>query len=238
MMSNQFSRSELLLGTEALCKLKTSRVAIFGIGGVGGYAVEALVRTGIGEIDLIDNDTVSLTNINRQIIATHDTIGQFKVDVMAKRIAEINPDCVVHTHKVFYLSENDNEFDFSAFDYVVDAIDTVSGKIGLIMAAKQANVPIISAMGAGNKLNPAMFEVADIHKTSVCPLAHVMRKELKKRGVKDLKVVYSKEKPLTPIDGISDEVTSKRVTPGSVAFVPPVVGMIIAGEVIKDLCKI
>ena len=237
-MASSFDRTELLLGREALEKLKHSRVAVFGIGGVGGYVVEALVRTGIGEIDLIDNDTVSLTNINRQIIATYDTIGQFKVDVMAKRITSINPDCGIHTHKVFYLPENEQQFDFSVFDYVVDAIDTVSGKIGLIMAAKQANVPIISAMGAGNKLNPAAFEVSDIYKTSVCPLAHVMRKELKKRGVKDLKVVYSKEKPLTPIEGISDEVTSKRVTPGSVAFVPPVVGMIMASEVIKDLCKI
>ena len=233
-LSEQFSRTELILGAEAMQKLKNARVAIFGIGGVGGYAVEALARSGVGQLDLIDNDTVAVSNLNRQIIATHKTIGQYKVDVAAARIAEINPDCKVTVHKVFYLPETQNQFDFSQYDYVVDAIDTVSGKIGLVTAAAQANVPIISAMGAGNKLNPAAFEVDDIYHTSVCPLAHVMRKELKKRGIASLKVVYSREKPLKPQSAPSDTTTGK-ITPGSTAFVPPVVGFIIAGEVIKDI---
>ena len=238
-MLNQFSRSELVFGKSALKKLATSRVAVFGLGGVGSYVAEALARSGIGHLDLIDNDTICLTNLNRQLFATHKTIGQFKVDVAAERIADINPDCNVTTYKTFYLPENKNEFDFTQFDYVVDAIDTVAGKIGLIVEANNAGIPIISAMGAGNKVNPAAFEVADIYKTSVCPLAHVMRKELRKRGIKNLKVVYSKEPPLTPLKPTDDESekSSKRQTPGSTAFAPPVVGLIIAGEVVKDLIQ-
>lgn len=234
-MLDQFSRTRILLGSKAMGKLARSRVAVFGIGGVGGYAVEALARSGVGALDLIDSDKVALTNLNRQIIALHNTIGQYKVDVAAERIQAINPDCIVRTYKTFYLPENSAEFDFSAYDYIVDAIDTVAGKIGLIEAANTANTPIISAMGAGNKLDPTAFEVTDIYKTSVCPLAHVMRKELKKRGIKKLKVVYSKEKPLSPLTDEETEVTNKRVTPGSTSFVPSVVGLIIAGEVIKDL---
>ena len=212
-------------------KLAAARVAVFGVGGVGGHAVEALARSGIGALDLVDSDVVCLSNLNRQIIATHHTIGQYKVDAAAARIAEINPLCKVSVHKVFFVPETQDQFDFSQYDYVIDAIDTVSGKSALITAAQQADVPVISAMGAGNKVNPAAFEVADIYKTSVCPLAHVMRKELKKRGVKSLKVVYSREQPL-PMRSASDE---KRPTVGSTSFVPPVVGCIIAGEVIKDL---
>lgn len=236
-MLNQFSRTELLFGKVAIDKLKRSRVAVFGVGGVGGYVVEALARSGVGTIDLIDNDTVCLTNLNRQLFATHKTIDKYKVDVAAERVAELNPECKVNVYKTFYLPDSPNQFDFSQYDYVVDAIDTVAGKIGLVVVAEKAGVPIISAMGAGNKVNPAMFEVADIYKTSVCPLAHVMRKELRKRGIKKLKVVYSKEKALTPIveDGAEVEKTSKRSTPGSTAFVPPVVGLIMAGEVVKDL---
>ena len=214
-------------------KLRKARVAVFGVGGVGGYIVEALARSGIGALDLIDNDTVALSNINRQIIATHKTIGGYKVDVAKERVAEINPECEVRVYKTFYLPENSDEFDFSQYDYVADAIDTVAGKIALAEAADKAGVPIISAMGAGNKLNPTGFEVADIYKTSVCPLAKVMRKELKKRGVRGLKVVYSKEEPITPSK--TDEVTGKRQTAGSVAFVPSVVGLIMAGEIIKDI---
>lgn len=236
LMITQFSRMELILGAEALVKLKKSRVAVFGIGGVGGYTVEALARSGIGALDIIDNDVVALSNLNRQIIATHSTIGQYKVDVAMQRIADINPECKVTAHKTFFLPENSADFDFKQYDYVVDAIDTVAGKIGLITEADKAGVPIISAMGAGNKLDPTAFEVADIYKTSVCPLAHVMRKELKKRGIKQLKVVYSKEKPLTPLEN-SEEKSARRSTPGSVAFVPPVVGLIIAGEVVKDLIQ-
>ena len=231
--------------------LKSSRVAVFGIGGVGGYTVEALARSGVGTIDLIDDDQVCLTNINRQIIATTKTVGRDKVEVMRERILSINPHAVVHTHKCFFLPENKDEFDFSAYSYVVDAVDTVTAKIALVMACKEKNVPIISSMGAGNKLDPTAFEVADIYKTSVCPLAKVMRHELKKRGVKKLKVVYSKEKPLRPIEdmsiscrtncicppGAKHKCTERRDIPGSVAFVPPVVGLIIAGEVIKDLTK-
>lgn len=236
-MDSQFSREELILGEIAINKLRQSRVAVFGIGGVGGYAAEALARAGVGKLDIIDNDIVALSNLNRQIIATHKTIGQYKVEVMAERIKDINPECKVTTFKTFFLPERSADFDFTQYDYVIDAIDTVSGKIGLIMTANEFNVPIISAMGAGNKLDPTAFEVADIYKTSVCPLAHVMRKELKKRGVKALKVVYSKEPPLAPKENIMTENSSRRSTPGSVSFVPPVVGLIMAGEVIKDLIR-
>lgn len=248
---NQFSRTELLLGNEAMEKLKNSRVAVFGIGGVGGYIVEALVRSGIGEIDLIDDDKVCLTNINRQIIATRSTVGRYKVDVAAERIADINPDVKVHTYKTFYTPETAHEFDFSLYDYVADAIDTVTGKIELVMNADRCGTPIISSMGAGNKLDASAFEVADIYKTSVCPLARVMRYELKKRGIKHLKVVYSREKALTPIDdgasgcktncicppGTARKCTQRRQVPGSTAFVPSVVGLIMAGEIVKDLIK-
>jgi len=232
-MSNAFIRTEMLLGAEAMEKLYHARVAVFGIGGVGGYVVEALARAGIGALDLIDNDTVAESNINRQIIATHKTIGRYKVDVAKERVAEINPECRVSVYKTFYLPKNSNEFDFSQYDYVADAIDTVAGKIALAVAAEAAGVPIISAMGAGNKLNSTMFEIADIYKTSVCPLAKVMRKELKKRGVRGLKVVYSKEEPIRPSE--TDEKTGKRQTAGSVSFVPSVVGLIMAGEIIKNI---
>lgn len=220
-------------------KLKNSRVAVFGVGGVGGYAVEALARSGVGALDLIDDDKVSPTNINRQIIALHSTVGQYKVDVAAARVKDINPDCAVHTHKTFYTPETAAAFDFTQYDYVIDAIDTVTGKIGLVKQAQEANVPIISSMGAGNKLDPTRFEVTDIYKTSICPLARVMRRELKKRGVKKLKVVYSKEEALTPLpdDSAEDGAHQKRQTPGSTAFVPSVAGLILAGEVIKDLIK-
>ncbi len=251
-MLNQFSRTELLLGKEAMDKLAKSRVAVFGIGGVGGYTVEALVRSGIGAIDLIDDDKVCLTNINRQIYATRKTVGRYKVEVAAERIAEINPDTVVTTYKTFYMPETSAQFDFTQYDYIVDAIDTVKGKLELVENANKVNVPIISSMGAGNKLNAAGFEVADIYKTSVCPLARVMRTELKKRGIKRLKVVYSKEKPITPIEdmaisckahcicppGTARKCTQRRQVPGSTAFVPSVVGLIIAGEVVKDLTEI
>lgn len=233
-------------------KLAKSRVAVFGIGGVGGYTVEALVRSGIGAIDLIDDDKVCLTNINRQIYATRKTVGRYKVEVAAERIAEINPDTVVTTYKTFYMPETSAQFDFTQYDYIVDAIDTVKGKLELVENANKVNVPIISSMGAGNKLNAAGFEVADIYKTSVCPLARVMRTELKKRGIKRLKVVYSKEKPITPIEdmaisckahcicppGTARKCTQRRQVPGSTAFVPSVVGLIIAGEVVKDLTEI
>ena len=248
-MLNQFSRTELLLGKEAMEKLQNSRVAVFGIGGVGGYTVEALARSGIGKLDLIDDDKVCLTNINRQIIATHSTIGKYKVEVAEERIKDINPDCEVTAHRKFYTPETSAEFDFSQYDYVVDAIDTVSGKIELVMQAQNSQTPIICSMGAGNKMDPTAFEVTDIYKTSVCPLARVMRYELKKRGVKKLKVVYSKEKPLVPIvdtaiscrehclspPGTARNCTQRRAIPGSNAFVPSVVGLIIAGEVVKDL---
>ena len=250
-MLNRFSRTELLVGNEAMEKLKNSRVAVFGIGGVGGYTVEALVRSGIGTIDIIDDDKVCLTNINRQIIATTDTIGKFKVDVAEERIKSINPDCVVYKHQTFYSSETADEFDFSKYDYVVDAVDTVTAKIELVMKSQAMNVPIISSMGAGNKLDASAFKVADIYKTQMCPLAKVMRRELKKRHVKKLKVVYSEEKPTRPIEdmaiscrnhcicppGAEHKCTERRDIPGSVAFVPSVVGLIIAGEVVKDLCK-
>lgn len=234
-MQTQFARTELLLGKNAIEKLSDSRVAVFGIGGVGGYVVESLVRSGIGKIDLIDNDVVSITNINRQIIATHKTIGQYKVDVAKERILDINPDVIVNVYKMFYTPENANEFDFSKYDYVVDAIDTVSGKISLIEKAKENNIPIISSMGAGNKLDASKFEVADISKTSVCPLARVIRTELKKRNIKGVKVVYSKEPPIKPKFEIQNSDSPK--VPGSTAFVPAVAGLIMAGEVIKDLIK-
>lgn len=238
-MSNQFLRTEMLLGAAALEKLAAARVAVFGLGGVGGYAVEALARSGVGQLDLVDNDVISLTNLNRQILATHKTIGQYKTDAAAERVAAINPDCRVRTYNTFFLPKNVAEFDFTQYDYVVDAVDTVSAKIGLAMAADAAGVPIISAMGTGNKLNPAAFKVADIYKTAVCPLAHVMRKELRKRGIKHLKVVYSEEMPLKPAPNaeVAAESPNRRVTPGSTAFVPPVAGLIMAAEVVRDLIK-
>ena len=239
---NEFSRTELLIGQAALEKLQNSRVAIFGVGGVGGYVCEALVRSGVGHFDLIDNDTVSLTNINRQIIALHSTIGKLKVDVMKERMLDINPDVDVSVHPCFYLPETADQFDFSNYDYVVDAIDTVTGKIEIIVQADAHQVPVISSMGAGNKLNPAMMEVSDIYKTSVCPLARVMRRELKKRHIKHCKVVYSKEKAIQPSQASlekygadSEENFTKKSIPGSTAFVPSVAGLIIASEVIKDL---
>ena len=248
-MLNQFSRTQLLLGKEAMDKLKNSRVAVFGIGGVGGYVCEALVRSGVGHFDLIDDDKVCLTNLNRQIIATRKTVGQYKTDVMKERMLDINPDIEVNVHKCFFLPENAEEFPFAQYDYVVDAVDTVTAKIELVMKAKEMNVPIISSMGAGNKLDPSAFRVADIYKTKMCPLAKVMRRELKQRGVKKLKVVYSEEKPTRPLEdmaiscrnqcicppGAKHKCTERRGIPGSVAFVPSVVGLIIAGEVIKDL---
>lgn len=237
-MLNQFSRSELLIGSDGINKLKSSRVAVFGIGGVGGYAAEALVRNGIGELDIIDKDTVSLTNINRQIIATNDTIGEYKVDAAAKRFLSINPNLKLNTYKTFFTPETSDEFDFKNYDYVVDAIDTVTGKIELVMKSYVSNVPIISSMGTGNKLNPEMLEVDDIYKTSMCPLARVMRSELKKRGIKKLKVVYSKEKPLVPVGETGEKTVNGKQIPGSMSFVPPVAGLIIAGEVVKDLCGI
>ncbi len=250
-MLNQFSRTELLLGHDNMEKLKNARVAVFGIGGVGGFTVEALARSGVGTLDLIDDDKVCLTNINRQIIATRKTIGQYKVDAAKERVLDINPDAVVNTYKTFFVPDTADEFDFASYDYVVDAIDTVTGKIMLVEAAQKAGTPIISSMGAGNKLDPTAFEVADIYKTSVCPLAKVMRRELKKRGVKKLKVVYSKEQPTRPIEdmsiscrtncicppGAAHKCTERRDIPGSTAFVPSVVGLIIAGEVIKDIAK-
>ena len=236
-MTDQFSRTRLLYGDEAVEKFKKSRVAAFGIGGVGGHCVEALVRSGIGTIDIIDNDTVSLTNINRQIIATHDDVGKLKVDVMKERINAINPDCIVNKYPLFFLPENAETFSFNQYDYIVDAIDTVSGKLAIVKKAYGLNIPVISSMGAGNKLDPTAFEVSDINKTSVCPLARVMRRLCKENGIKKLKVVYSKEEALTPHNiSDNDEVTSKRQTPGSNAVVPAVAGLIIASEVLKDLC--
>ncbi|MBQ8027996.1 MAG: tRNA threonylcarbamoyladenosine dehydratase [Clostridia bacterium] len=232
-MSEMFSRTELLLGQEGLEKLKNSRVAVFGVGGVGGYVAEALARSSVGEIDLVDNDTVSLSNINRQIIATTKTVGQKKTQVMKERILEINPSARVNTFDVFFMPDTAELFDFSKYSYVVDAIDTVTGKIALVECAQKAGVPIISSMGAGNKLDPTQFEVTDIYKTSVCPLARVMRTELKKRGIKKLKVVYSKEPALTPLSDGGE--SGRKRTPGSVSFVPSVAGLIVAGEVIKDI---
>ena len=242
-MQEQFSRTELLLGQEGLKKLEKAHVAVFGVGGVGGYAVEALARSGIGAIDLIDDDRVCPSNINRQIIATHKTVGEYKVDVAKERILEINPDCKVRAFKTFYMPDTASQFNFYEYDYVIDAIDTVTGKLELIMQAKQAGTPVISSMGAGNKLDPTAFEVADIYKTSVCPLAKVMRRECKKRGIKSLKVVYSKEEPVSidpdkvPLEEPAGNHSQRRSVPGSVAFVPSVVGLIIAGEVIKDIIK-
>lgn len=235
-MSDQFSRTRLLYGDDAVDKFRKSRVAVFGIGGVGGHVVEALVRSGIGTVDIIDNDTVSLTNINRQIIATRDAVGKSKVDVMEIRIKHINPDCTVNKYNMFVLPKNIDEFDFSCYDYVVDAIDTVSGKLAIIKKAYSLNVPVLSSMGAGNKLDPTAFEIADINKTSVCPLARVMRKLCRDNGIKKLKVVYSKEEA-QPVRGIrdNDEITNKHQTPGSNAVVPAVAGLIIASEVLKDL---
>ena len=250
-MLTQFSRTELLLGKEAMDKLKNSRVAVFGIGGVGGYVCEALVRSGIGAFDLIDNDKVCMSNLNRQIIATRNTVGKYKTEVMKSRILEINPETEVNIHNCFFLPENAEEFPFEEYDYVVDAVDTVTAKIALVMKCKEMDVPIISSMGAGNKLDASAFRVTDIYKTKVCPLAKVMRRELKKRGVKKLKVVYSEEKPIRPMedtsdncstetvcqDGVEYKAAKRRSTPGSVAFVPSVAGLIIAGEVIKDLAR-
>lgn len=230
----QFSRTALLLGDESIAKLKKSRVAVFGLGGVGGYVVEALARSGVGAIDLIDNDVVSLSNINRQIIALHSTVGKKKTEVVAARVKDIHPDIRVETHDLFVLPETVGTLDFSVYDYVVDAIDTVSGKLAIIESAKANGVAVISSMGTGNKLDPMSFEVADIAKTSVCPLARVMRRELKKRGIEHVKVVYSKEEPLPTSE--TDEESGKAI-PASVAFVPSVAGLLIASEVIKDLIK-
>ena len=250
-MLNQYSRTELLFGKSAMEKLWQSRVAVFGIGGVGGYVCEGLVRSGVGAFDLVDDDKVCLTNLNRQIIATRKTVGKYKVDVMRERMLEINPDCDVRVHKCFYLPETAAEFNFSDYDYVVDAVDTVTAKVTLVLEAQKAGVPIISCMGAGNKLDPSRFRVADIYKTQGCPLARVMRTALRKRGVKKLKVVYSDEIPTRPIEdmsiscrshcicppGAKHKCTERRDIPGSTAFVPSVAGLIIAGEVVKDLSR-
>ena len=238
-MQDQFSRTRLLLGEKSLERLAACRVAVFGIGGVGGYAVEALARSGIGALDLIDDDRVSLSNLNRQLYATRKTIGEYKVDAAEVRIREINPDCRVTTRKTFFLPETQDEFDFSQYDYVVDAIDTVTGKLALAVKARDAGTPIISAMGTGNKLDPAALQVADITETSVCPLARIMRTECRKRGIGHLKVVYSTEQPLRPETAVPDERegSSRRDIPGSTAFVPAAAGLIIAAEVVKDLCR-
>ncbi len=248
-MLNQFSRTQLLLGADGMEKLAAARVAVFGIGGVGGYTVEALARSGVRTFDLIDDDRVCLTNLNRQLLATRETVGKYKVDVAEERILAINPDATVYKYKTFYTPDTAGQFNFSEYDYVVDAIDTVTGKIALVLQAQAAKVPIISCMGAGNKMDPTAFEVTDLYKTSVCPLARVMRRELKRRGVEELKVVYSKEPPMTPLDdmaiscrthcicppGTARKCTQRRQVPGSNAFVPSVAGLIIAGEVVKDL---
>ncbi len=236
-MSDQFERTKLLIGESAVERLRSVRVAVFGVGGVGGYVCEALVRSGVGSFDLIDRDTVSLSNINRQIIATHSTVCRDKVEVMKERMLDINPDVDVRIYKAFFLPDNADDFPFEEYDYVVDAVDTVTAKIALVVRCSELGIPVISSMGAGNKLDPSAFRVADIYKTNVCPLAKVMRRELKKRGIKKLKVVYSEEKPLQPIEAPaeSDQTTKRRSIPGSTAFVPSVAGLIIAGEVIKDL---
>ena len=242
-MDEQFSRSRLLIGEDRLEKLHRSKVAVFGIGGVGGYVCEALVRSGISSFDLIDKDVVSVSNINRQIIALHSTVGRPKVEVMKERMLDINPLVTVNTYECFFLPENADDFPFEEYDYVIDAVDTVTAKIELIMRCKELGIPVISSMGAGNKLDASAFEVSDIYKTSVCPLAKVMRRELKKRGVKELKVVYSKEEPMKPVvDGLEDgkckaDLKGNGIAPGSVAFVPSVVGLIIAGEVVRDIIK-
>lgn len=248
-MLNQFSRTQLLLGKEAMDALSASRVAVFGIGGVGGYVCEALVRSGVGAFDLIDDDKICLTNLNRQLIATRSTVGKYKVDVMEARMKDINPNVDIRTHKCFFLPENADEFPFPEYDYIVDAVDTVSAKLSLAVKAQEAGVPIISSMGAGNKLDATAFRVADIYKTSMDPLARVMRRELKKRGVKKLKVVYSQEQPIRPVEdmsiscrthcicppGAKHKCTERRDIPGSTAFVPSVVGLIIAGEIVRDI---
>ena len=237
-MNEQFSRTQILLGEEAVQKLQKARVAVFGIGGVGGYTVEALARCGIGNLDLIDSDTVSISNLNRQILATHSTVGMRKVDAAKARILDINPECTVRTYPIFYLPDTAEQFDFTQYDYIVDAIDTVTGKLQLIERAVAAGTPIICSMGTGNKLDPSAFMVSDISKTSMCPLARIMRKELKKRGISHLKVVYSQEEALTPdVDPEELARTGKRQIPGSVAFVPGAAGLILAGEVVKDLIK-
>lgn len=240
-MSDRFSRTEMIFGHEAMKRLSEARVAVFGIGGVGGYAVEALARSGIGGLDLIDNDTVSVSNINRQIIALESTVGMYKTDAAKARIADINPDCRVNVYRTFFMPDTSSQFDFSLYDYVIDAIDTVTGKIEIIMKAQAAGVPVISSMGAGNKTDPASFKVADIYSTSVCPLARAMRQQLKKRGVKKLKVVYSTEQSIASrSDALLNEELpqGRRSVPGSNAFVPSVAGLIIAGEVIKDIAGI
>lgn len=248
-MLNQFSRTELLLGREGMEKLSAARVAVFGIGGVGGYTVEALARSGVGTFDLVDDDKVCLTNINRQIIATRKTVGQYKVDVMEERILDINPKAVVNKYRCFYLPENAEEFPFSEFTYVVDAVDTVTAKLDLIIRAQNAGVSVISCMGAGNKLDPSKLKVGDIYQTEMCPLARVMRRELKKRNVKRLKVVYSTEQPVRPIEDMAvscrtncicppntqRKCTDRRDIPGSVSFVPSVAGLLLAGEIVKDI---
>ncbi len=231
-MHEQFSRSAMIIGEKALEKLASSRIALFGVGGVGGFALEALARCGVGEFDLIDNDTVNITNINRQIIATYNTLGQYKVDAAKERILSINPAAKVNVYKTFFLPENAAEIDFTKYSYVIDCVDTVTAKLEIAQRAKNANIPVISCMGTGNKLDPTLFEVGDIYKTSVCPLAKVMRRELKKRGINSLKVVYSKEEPIKPLN---QEDLEKKPVPGSISFVPSVAGLIIAGEVIKDL---
>ncbi len=250
-MLNQFSRTQLLYGEEAIKKLSDSRVAVFGIGGVGGYVCEALVRSGVGHFDLIDDDKVCLTNLNRQILATRKTVGKYKAEVMAERMKEINPDVDIRIHKCFFLPENANDFQFDEYDYVVDAVDTVTAKLELIMRSQSFGVPIISAMGAGNKIDAGRLKIADIYDTQVCPLARVMRHELRKRGVKKLKVVYSDEQPIRPIEdmsiscrthcicppGAQHKCTERRDIPGSTAFVPAVAGLLIAGEVINDICR-
>ncbi len=235
-MTEQFLRTEMLLGTEAVQRLQKARVAVFGIGGVGGYAVEALARSGIGALDLIDNDCVSVSNLNRQILATHSTVGMPKVEAAKARILDINPHCIVRTHQVFYTPETADQFDFTQYDYIVDAIDTVTGKLALVERATAAGTPILCCMGTGNKLDASAFQVADISKTSMCPLARIMRKELGKRGIKHLKVVYSQEEALSPT-GWEEEAAAlgKRQIPGSVAFVPGAAGLILAGEVVRDL---
>lgn len=233
-MADRFSRTELLLGAEGMRRLKSSRVAVFGVGGVGGYAVEALVRSGVGTIDIFDNDTVSVTNLNRQIIALDPTVGRSKVEVMKERAAQISPETVINAHNCFFMPENSAEYDFSVYDYVIDAIDTVTGKIEIIMKATAAGVPVISCMGTGNKLDASRLEVTDIYKTEMCPLARVMRREMKKRGIKSLKVVYSKEQP-TEHRAENTEETAKRSVPGSTAFVPAAAGLIAAGEVVRAL---
>lgn len=241
-MTDRFSRTEMLLGSDAMDKLRNAHVAVFGLGGVGGYIVEALARSGVGALDIIDNDTVSITNLNRQIVAVEGTVGMPKTEAAKMRIMQINPDCKVTAYNTFYMPENSSDFDFAQYDYIADAIDTVTAKIELVMNATKCGTPIICSMGTGNKLNPAELEVADIYKTSVCPLARIMRYELKRRGIKKLKVVYSKEMPIVPSGAAAEkcraESTGKKNVPGSTAFVPAVAGMIIASEIVKDICGI